>query len=226
MRHLMQTKKLQKILASLILIILIMSIFLPTCILASEPTYDPATRRWYTEPEEADKNNTDWKLEDYKISSIQLQYMLEAFPADYDSINEGVRSYNAALTTAKNEGKNLYDALTAANGDANEAYETEMEEHLEQIAEADDGEEDGTFGLLLSPFTSLLIGIADAVNYVLQSALIGDDSTKVTLKRTEADSYISANPPMGGLPVVTIVEEGVDKSAGGLFGTGLIWRNL
>lgn len=310
MQHLTQTKNITKIIASLILIILIMSIFLPSCIYASEltdylyenfgssvpglaaeknaqavidaiksvsgvknvklengmlviETTTSDTQRIKADIQQALRSNTiipeetisivtadfnmsvkqtesqgtqsevqttqpktereqfdEWLGTRYTLSSATLDMYWEYYQSGY----EGTAGKKAVVVTKDANGNitnitlNLDSDQQAATGTTEEAAG-----EIQETQDEEDGEEDGTFGLLLSPFTSLLIGIADAVNYVLQSALIGDDSIKVTMKIDDAGSYIAANPAMGGLPVITISEEGIENSAGGLFGTGLFW---
>lgn len=172
------------------------------------------------------EDSANWNLDDWRFSTEEIEecarLQASIYATDptqttqvYNTLKASLQTWNTAIESAKAEGKTLHAAISQSETESSDTAENINNAYgNESIDEMNDGEEDGTFGLLLSPFTSLLVGIADAVNYVLQSALIGDDSTEVTMKIDDAGSYIAANPPMGGLPVVEVVEEGVDHSAG------------
>ena len=164
-----------------------------------------------TQPKSEREQFNEWLGSRYTLSSQTLDLYWEY----YQDGREGITGEKTVDVT-KDANGNITNIRLNLDSEQQNATGTSQEAagQIQEAQKEERGEEDGTFGLLLSPFTSLLVGVADAVNYVLQSALIGDDSIKVTMKIDDAGSYIAANPPMGGLPVVEVVEEGVDHSAG------------
>ena len=77
------------------------------------------------------------------------------------------------------------------------------------------------FGVLFSPFTALFVGIADGVNYILRTAIVGSKAAdgqgyKVVIAGQRAIDYMKANDATNDSepPTVYISRTGIDHSYG------------
>lgn len=85
------------------------------------------------------------------------------------------------------------------------------------------------FGVLFSPFTALFIGIADGVNYILRTAIVGNKATdgqgyKVVIAGQRAIDYMKANDATNDSepPTVYISRTGIDHSYGTTYAVSAI----
>lgn len=85
------------------------------------------------------------------------------------------------------------------------------------------------FGVLFSPFTALFIGIADGVNYILRTAIVGSKAAdgqgyKVVIAGQRAIDYMKANDATNDSepPTVYISRTGIDHSYGTTYAVSAI----
>ena len=85
------------------------------------------------------------------------------------------------------------------------------------------------FGVLFSPFTALFIGIADGVNYILRTAIVGNKAAdgqgyKVVIAGQRAIDYMKANDATNDSepPTVYISRTGIDHSYGTTYAVSAI----
>ena len=85
------------------------------------------------------------------------------------------------------------------------------------------------FGVLFSPFTALFIGIADGVNYILRTAIVGNKAAdgqgyKVVIAGQRAIDYMKANDATNDSepPTVYISRAGIDHSYGTTYAVSAI----
>lgn len=200
----------QKIAIVLFTALILFNFIMPNLSIAATQELTDAYR-WKV-PKESDKGNYDWNLEDEKITGserdtvinqICMPYMIPdpntgtwgpnplkstEYAAAYASATSYIDAYNSRLETAKTNGESLYDAINYANGDAvkdaNEAFQEEKEKiEAAEAAEAEEeGGEDDIGGVLFRPIASLICGIGDTFNKLLQILLI-DDKSDVFISR-------------------------------------------
>lgn len=77
---------------------------------------------------------------------------------------------------------------------------------------------DGIGGLLLSPIATLIQGIGDGVNYLLQRNIIGDKSdvflNSGVFEHSKMIQVLNENKPVSGVPQVDIAEEYIETATG------------
>lgn len=85
------------------------------------------------------------------------------------------------------------------------------------------------FGVLFSPFTALFVGIADGVNYILRTAIVGSKAAdgqgyKVVIAGQRAIDYMKANDATNDSepPTVYISRTGIDHSYGTTYAVSAI----
>lgn len=85
------------------------------------------------------------------------------------------------------------------------------------------------FGVLFSPFTALFVGIADGVNYILRTAIVGSKAAdgqgyKVVIAGQRAIDYMKANDATNDSepPTVYISRTGIDHSYGTAYAVSAI----
>lgn len=122
---------------------------------------------------------------------------------------------------------NLDESQRAGTG-ISDTTATQIDQDNKPDDEGADGGDIG--GILFRPIASLICGIGDACNQLLQSLLIGDDSevfisqglaanlTGGLLGHDSAEEYIGKNPPVGGVETIPVVGEYIKSWIGKGYG--------
>ena len=183
---LMSKNTIQKIIVALIALLLF-NFVMPNFTFAG---YDSGSKTWKEEVKEEYRGITDWKLEDYQISNAEIIAVADNAGVKYDDGNgnsyylypdeaeaaiKACNEYNASLSKSKTEGKDLYDAIIIANGDATEEYNSETSNGEYWDPEAEDGL--GPTSLLIVPTVGLVTGAVDGIYKVFQNFILGGKIT-------------------------------------------------
>lgn len=99
------------------------------------------------------------------------------------------------------------DGETASSGSYNQ-----------KVSEQEGADEGNDFGVLFGPLANLIQGIGDSINKILQSFIIGDKSpvfyNSGFFSSDNVQEVVSENPPVSGLPEVTVVKDYIDTWSG------------
>ena len=127
---------------------------------------------------------------------------------DINKMTDGSYVANGGSQTATAGGTALgTDGETASSGSYNQ-----------KVSEQEGADEGNDFGVLFGPLANLIQGIGDSINKILQTFIIGDKSpvfyNSGFFSSDNVQEVVSENPPVSGLPEVTVVKDYIDTWSG------------